>query len=73
MDRGDVAAVGLAAFAVVCCAGLPVVAGVLGGLTVVSLVGIGTGIVVAAGLVAFAALLVRNRRRACGHNPRDSA
>jgi len=58
------AALGIGAFAVVCCAGLPLVAGVLGGVALGSVLGVGAGALAA--VVVIALVVVRARRqRAC--------
>jgi hypothetical protein len=54
---------GVTVFVVVCCAGLPLVAGLLGGLTVTGVIGVG-GAFVAFALAAVAAVALRSRRRA---------
>jgi hypothetical protein len=58
---------GAAAFAVACCAGLPLVIATAGGLALGAVLGL-AGLGVAAGLLAFA-LVIRRRRRACEPNP----
>jgi hypothetical protein len=56
---------GVAAVAVACCAGLPALAGVLGGISVALLLGLGGGTLVV-GVAAGAAIFVRGRcRRPC--------
>lgn len=57
-----VAAAG-ALVAVVCCAGLPLLGTVLGGLTLAAVVGVAAGIVVLAGVLAVALIVLRMRRR----------
>ena len=57
--RGDVLALGAAAIAVACCAGLPLIATAIGTLTAASLLGIGAGVLV---LAAFATRFVIRRR-----------
>ena len=65
-DTTTFAAVGAAAIAVACCAGLPVVAAVLGGLSFAAILGVGGGLVALTGLVGAIALVIRARhRRAC--------
>jgi hypothetical protein len=55
-----------ALLAVACCAGLPALGAIAGGLTVVAVIGISTGTLLAAAVVAVAALIWRRRhRRAC--------
>ena len=57
-----VLALGAAALAVVCCAGVPLLIAALGGLTLAAVLGIGAGAVVL-GVIAFlVAILVRTRR-----------
>ncbi len=59
------AALGIGAFAVVCCAGIPLVAGVLGGVALGSVLGVGAGVL--AVVVVIALVVARARRqRACG-------
>lgn len=58
------AALGSGAFAVVCCAGLPLVAGVLGGVALGSVLGVGAGAL--AVIVVIVLVVARARRqRAC--------
>jgi hypothetical protein len=58
------AALGIGAFAVVCCAGLPLVAGVLGGVALGSVLGVGAGALAA--IVVIVLVVARARRqRAC--------
>lgn len=62
--RTGLAALGIAAFAVLCCAGLPLVAGVLGGVALGSVLGVGAGVLVV--IVVIVLVVVRARRqRAC--------
>ena len=58
------AALGIGALAVVCCAGLPLVAGVLGGVALGSVLGVGAG---ALAVVVVIVLVVAraHRQRAC--------
>jgi predicted MFS family arabinose efflux permease len=51
--------------AVACCAGLPALGAIVGGLTVAAVIGISTGALLAAAVVALAMLIWRGRRRAC--------
>ena len=58
------AALGIGAFAVVCCAGLPLVAGVLGGVALGSVLGVGAGAL--AVIVVIVLVVARaHRQRAC--------
>jgi hypothetical protein len=51
---------------VACCAGLPALAAIVGGLTVAALIGISSGALLAAAVAALAVLIWRGRRwRAC--------
>jgi hypothetical protein len=59
--RGDLVALGAAAVAVVCCAGLPLLGAAIGGLTAAAVTGLGAG---ALFLAVLAAVLVIRRRRA---------
>jgi hypothetical protein len=66
-DRGATGMLGVAgagALAVICCAGLPVVAGALGGLTLAAALGLGGGLLLAGvgGALALVALRARRRR-----------
>lgn len=61
--RGGLAALGIAAFAVVCCAALPLLAAIAGGAALGAVLGIGAGVVAAGLLVGL--VVVRIRRRAC--------
>jgi hypothetical protein len=58
-----VLAVGAAAFAVLCCAGLPLVVSLVGGLTVAGVLGVSAGVLIVAAAVAGAVVLIRARRR----------
>src|SRR2546422_10805933 len=58
-----VVAAGVAAFAVFCCAGLPLVVTLVGGLTLVGVLGVSAGVVIAAVVVAAVVVVVRGRRR----------
>lgn len=58
-------AIGIAAAAIVCCAGLPAFGALLGGLTLGGMLGLGVGAVLLGVLTwAATAALVRGRRRA---------
>ena len=61
--RTGVLAVGTAAFAVLCCAGLPLVASLVGGLTLAGVLGVSAGVLIAAAAVATAVVAFRTRRR----------
>jgi uncharacterized membrane protein YhaH (DUF805 family) len=63
-ERLGLAGVGVAAVVVVCCAGLPLIAGVVGGIALAAVLGVGAGILALAALIAVVAITVR-RRRAC--------
>jgi hypothetical protein len=52
-----------ALLAVACCAGLPALGAIVGGLTVAAVIGISTGALLAAVVVALAVLMWRGRRR----------
>jgi biotin transporter BioY len=63
-DAGSLLApVAVAAFAIVCCAGLPVLAGVSAGLTLAVILGVGGGIIAIVTAIAAVVLLLRTRRR----------
>ncbi|GAC1321705.1 MAG: hypothetical protein NVSMB25_15760 [Thermoleophilaceae bacterium] len=51
------------AFAVVCCAGGPLIAGVVGSLAVGGVLGVAAGAVIAAAVAVAVTLRVRSRRR----------
>lgn len=51
--------------AVACCAGLPALGAIVGGLTAAAVIGISGGLLLAAVLLAVAALVWQGRRRAC--------
>ncbi len=63
--RTDVPLVGVAAgaLAVVCCAGLPAIGALLGGITIAGVLGVAGGVLVIAAAVGGSALLMRARRR----------
>lgn len=65
--RTGLAGLGVTAFAVACCAALPLAAGALGGLALGAWLGIGAGLVALA--VATLALVVARRRRRCAIEP----
>jgi hypothetical protein len=55
-----------AVIAVACCAGLPALGTIVGGLTVAAVLGVAGGVALAAGALAAVVLLLRaRRRRAC--------
>ena len=55
-----------ALLAVACCAGLPALGAIVGGLTVAAMIGISSGVLLAAAVVACAVLVWRgHHRRAC--------
>jgi hypothetical protein len=58
------AALGIAAFAVVCCTALPLLAALAGSVAIGTVLGVGAGLVAAVVLVGLALARVR-RRRAC--------
>lgn len=58
------AALGIGAFAVVCCAGLPLVAGVLGGVALGSVLGVGAGALAVIAVIVLVVARAR-RQRAC--------
>ncbi|MCA1699057.1 MAG: hypothetical protein LC790_09220 [Actinobacteria bacterium] len=61
--KRGLAGLGIAAFAVVCCAGLPLLAGLLGGIALGSVLGVGVG---ALAVVIVSVIVARGRRqRAC--------
>ncbi len=68
--KRGLAALGVAAFAVVCCAGLPLLAGLLGGIALGSVLGVGVG---ALAVVIVSALIVARGRRQRACAPPDVA
>jgi hypothetical protein len=58
-----VLAVGVAAFAVFCCAGLPLVVSLVGGLTLAGVLGVSAGVLIATAAAATVVFIVRARRR----------
>ena len=52
-----------AVIAVACCAGLPLVATIVGGLTLGAVVGVAGGVLLAGGALAGVVLVLRGRRR----------
>ena len=58
--------------AVACCAGLPAVGAIVGGLTVAAVIGISTGALLAAAVAALAVLIWRGRRRRACEGPRGT-
>lgn len=62
--KTGLAALGVGAFAVACCAGAPLLVGVLGGVALGSVLGIAAGVVAVIGLTALVVVRTR-RRRAC--------
>lgn len=62
--RSWVAALGVGAFGVVCCAALPILIGVLSGLTLAGLLGVSAGLLAAASAIVLAVPLFRRQRRA---------
>jgi hypothetical protein len=62
-DRLTGAGVAVALVAAVCCAGLPAVAALVGGLTIAGFVGVLGGVLALAGLIAVIALATRARSR----------
>lgn len=67
--RGGSLALGTAALAVVCCAGLPLIIAAASGLALGAVFGL-AGLGVAPGLLTLA-LVIRARRRACAPNPSE--
>jgi hypothetical protein len=55
------------AFAVICCAGLPAIGGLIGGITIAGVIAVAGGVLALAALGGGAAVLVhaRHRRRSC--------
>lgn len=65
MRRPDVTIIGatVGVLAVICCAGLPAIAAVLGGITIAGVLGVTGGLLALAALAGAALLAVRARRR----------
>jgi hypothetical protein len=63
--RASSGALGVAAgvFAVLCCAGLPAIGGLIGGATIAGVIGVGAAVLAITALLGGAALAVRARRR----------
>ena len=57
---------------VACCAGLPALAAIVGGLTVAAVIRISTGALLAAAVAALAVLIWRGRRRRACEGPRGT-
>jgi hypothetical protein len=63
-DAGTLfAPIAVATLAIVCCAGLPVLAGVFAGLTLALILGVGGGLITLIAALAGATLILRARRR----------
>jgi hypothetical protein len=63
-DTGTLLApVAVAAFAIVCCASLPVLAGVFAGLTLAAILGVGGGLIALIAVLTGIVLVLRARRR----------
>jgi hypothetical protein len=73
-DNVPFAAVAVAVVAVACCAGLPAIAAVIGGLTLGALLGFAGGLLAVCAVVAAVVFAVRARgRRACAPQERTIA
>jgi hypothetical protein len=57
------AVVGVGALTFVCCAGLPLVGGLVGGLTVAGVLGVGGGVLIVCAVAGVGLLAWRTRRR----------
>jgi hypothetical protein len=64
-----VSAIGVSALAVICCAGVPLVGGLLGGLTLVAVLGVSGGLLAALAIAVAAVLAIRTRRRRARPTP----
>jgi hypothetical protein len=60
---GPALGVAAGAFAVVCCAGLPTIGALTGGITIAGVIGVAGGVLALAALLSGAVLQVRARRR----------
>ena len=63
--RAGIAGVGLAALAIACCAGLPLLIAVAGGIGATALIGARTGMVTLIAVGVGALVIARARRRRC--------
>ncbi len=61
--RGGLAAVGFGALAVVCCAGAPLIVGVLGGVALGSVLGVGAGVLAVTLVTVLIVVRVRGQAR----------
>ena len=61
-----------ALLAVACCAGLPALGAIAGGLTVAAVIGVSGGLLLAAVVVGLAALTARGRRRRACEGPKGA-
>jgi hypothetical protein len=70
---GPALGIGSAAFAMICCAGLPAIGALLGGITIAGAIGVAGAVLAIAALLGGAALAVRARRRrgACPPSARE--
>jgi uncharacterized membrane protein YedE/YeeE len=63
-DAGTLLApVGIGVLAIVCCAGLPVLAGVFAGVTLATILGLGGGLIALIAVLSVMVLALRARRR----------
>jgi hypothetical protein len=64
-DRADipVLGVGAAVIAVICCAGLPAITALIGGITTAAILGVAGGVLALAAIATAAILMIRARRR----------
>jgi hypothetical protein len=62
-DAAMLASVAVAAIAIVCCAGLPVLAGAFGGVALATALGVGGGLLAFIVALAAAVIVLRARRR----------
>jgi hypothetical protein len=71
--RASGPALGIAAgaVAVVCCAGVPAIGALVGGITIAAVIGAAAGVLALAALLSGATVLVRARRRRGPCPPRD--
>jgi hypothetical protein len=64
-DKAGFAGVGIAALALACCGGLPLLFGLVGGLTLGALFGVGVGALLLIAVVGMLVVMRARRRRAC--------
>jgi hypothetical protein len=66
---GPVIGIAATAFAVICCAGLPAIGALVGGLTIAAVLGVAAGVLALTAALGAAVLVLRTRRRRSQHPP----